>query len=277
MKEIPQENIIDFENIYAGYGEAPVLENINLKINTGENWVILGANGSGKSTLIKLFSNDLYPNINYDYKKTIFGKERWDIFELKNHLGIITNELHNQFMNYGSSLRAKDIVLSGYYSSIGVFNFQNYTKSQKQRASEILDFLEIPDIKDKTVNEMSTGQLRRCLIGRALIHKPQAFILDEPTVGLDIKSQYSFIKLLQKLSKKTSIILVTHHIEEIFPEITHAALMYKKTLFKQGRKEDILTSKNLSEIFEINVDLEEENKRYYIKSILEKNKKSVKL
>lgn len=265
-KDAP-ETIIDFENIYAGYELSSVLENINLKINTNEHWVILGANGSGKSTLIKLISNDLYPNQKYPFKKEILGKERWSIFELKKNLGIITNDLHTYFEMHGGFLTAYEVVLSGYYSSIGVFKYQDFTKEQNEKALEILAFLEILEIKDKRVHQMSTGQLRRCIIGRALVHDPKAFILDEPTVGLDIKAQNSFIKFIQKLSRKASIILITHHIEEIFQEITHVALIHNKTIFKQGKKENILTSKNLSEIFEIEMNLEEENHRYYIKSI----------
>lgn len=114
---------------------------------------------------------------------------------------------------------------------------------------------------------MSTGQLRRCIIGRALIHKPKAFILDEPTVGLDIKTQISFIKLMQKLSKESNIILITHHIEEVFEEITNIALMYNKTIYKQGLKEDILNSKNLSKIFDSKLSLSQKNKRYFFDEI----------
>ena len=260
-------NIIDFENIYASYEASPVLEHVNLKIDTNEHWVVLGANGSGKSTLIRLISNDLYPNANYPFRKKIFGKDRWDIFELKKNLGIITNDLHNYFETHGTYETAYEVVLSGYYSSIGVFKHHDFTKEQHEKVLEVLEFLEISRIKNKKVHQMSTGQLRRCIIGRALIHDPKAFVLDEPTVGLDIKAQHSFIQFLQKLSKKTSIILVTHHIEEIFQEITHVALIYNKTIFKQGKKENILNSKNLSEIFELSIDLRKENNRYYIKSI----------
>ena len=259
--------ILDFENIYVSYDVKPVLENINLKIKEGEHWVILGANGSGKSTLIKLISNDLYPNTKYPFKKEIFKQNRWSIFELKKNLGIITNDLHNYFEKQGKFLTAYEVILSGYFSTIGVFKHQDFTQVQHQKALEVLEFLEILEIKDKRVSAMSTGQLRRCIIGRALIHEPKAFILDEPTVGLDIKAQNSFIKFLQKLSKKASIILVTHHLEEIFPEISHVALVYKKTIFKQGEKNSILNSKNLSEVFEIDINLEEEQGRYYIKSI----------
>lgn len=259
--------IIEFKNIYAVYEASPVLENLNLKIDTDQHWAILGANGSGKSTLIKLMSNDLYPRVKHPFKKKIFGEERWSIFELKKNLGIITNDLHTYFETHGNFLTAYEVILSGYYSSIGVFKHQDFTKEQHEKALEVLAFLEVSHIKDKKVSQMSTGQLRRCIIGRALIHNPKAFILDEPTVGLDIKAQNSFITFIQKLSKKASIILVTHHIEEIFEEITHVALMHNKTIFKQGEKKNILTSKNLSEIFEINIDLQKENHRYYIKSI----------
>tara|TARA_B100001063_G_scaffold108090_1_gene100803 strand:+ start:1366 stop:2178 length:813 start_codon:yes stop_codon:yes gene_type:complete len=259
--------IIDFENIYVSYNIKPVLENINLKIKEKEHWVILGSNGSGKSTLIKLISNDLYPNTKYSFKKEIFGQSRWSIFDLKKNLGIITNDLHNYFEKQGSFLSAYEVILSGHFSTIGVFKHQDFTQEQHNKALEVLEFLEISKMKDKKVSQMSTGQLRRCIIGRALIHNPKAFILDEPTVGLDIKAQNSFIKLIQKLSNKASIILVTHHIEEIFPEVSNVALVYNNTIYKQGKKDEVLTSDNLSEIFEIDINLEEQNQRYYIKSI----------
>lgn len=259
--------ILNFENIYVSYNVEPILKNINLKIKQNEHWAILGANGSGKSTLIKLISNDIYPNTKYPFKKELFGKERWSIFDLKKHLGIITNELHNYIEKQGSFLTAYEVVLSGYYASIGIFRHQDFTKEQHLRALEVLNFLEIENIKDKKVQHMSTGQLRRCVIGRALIHKPKAFILDEPTVGLDIKTQINFIKMIQKLSKEATIILITHHIEEIFEEITNIALIYEKTVYKQGLKKDILNSKNLSKIFQINLSLSKKDNRYFFDKI----------
>lgn len=262
------ENIIDFKNIYVNYGiDFVALKNINLNINTSENWAILGANGSGKSTLIKLISQDLYPNTKYPFSKKIFNEENWNIFELKKKLGIITNDLHNLYATYGEKATAYEVILSGFSSSIKVYDNHVFSKDEHQKVMETLEFLEIQDIKDKRVKEMSTGQLRRCIIGRALIHNPLAFILDEPTVGLDIKSQHNFIKLIQKISKVSSIILVTHHIEEIFPEITHVALVHENTIFMQGKKDDVLTSENLSKIFDININLQKENNRYYIKEI----------
>ena len=261
-------NIIEFENIDVGYDENIVLKDINLKIKSGEHFAILGANGSGKSTLMKLIQSQIHPRHTKKFKKEIFGKSIYSIFDLKKELGIITNDLHNYFEKEAGYLTGFEVVLSGFYSSIGVFTHQDFTKKQIQKAIEVMNFLEIIDLKYKKVSSMSTGQLRKCIVARALIHDPKAFVLDEPTVGLDIKAQINFIKLLQKISLKSTIILVTHHLEEIFPEIKNVALIYNNTIFKIGKKEDILNSENLSTIFDIKIEVKQKNKRYYIETVL---------
>ena len=260
--------IIEFENIDVGYDEKVVLKDINLKIKSGEHFAILGANGSGKSTLMKLIQSQIHPRQTKEFKKEIFGKSRYSIFELKKELGVITNDLHNYFEKEDGYLSGFEVVLSGFYSSIGIFTHQDFTKKQIQKAIEVMNFLEIIDLKNKKVSSMSTGQLRKCIVARALIHDPKAFVLDEPTVGLDIKAQINFIKLLQKISLKSTIILVTHHLEEIFPEIKNVALIYNNTIFKIGKKEDILNSENLSTIFDIKIEVKQKNKRYYIETVL---------
>ncbi len=256
-------NIIDFENIHASYEDKLILEKLNLKIKQNEHWAILGKNGSGKSTLLKLISSSIHPRQDFEYKKEILGLQRYTLSELRKMLGIITNDLHNYFEVHGNFLSVYEVVISGYYDSIGVFKHQDFTDEQHQRAKEVIKFLELEEIENRKVYELSTGQLRKAVIGRALIHKPKAFILDEPTTGLDIKAQTNFINTLKKLSKESSIILVTHHIEEIFEEISNVALIYKNTVFKQGNKEEILTSENLSEIFEIDLSIQEKNGRYF--------------
>ena len=260
--------IIEFENIDVGYDEKVVLKDINLKIKSGEHFAILGANGSGKSTLMKLIQSQIHPRHTKKFKKEIFGKSIYSIFDLKKELGVITNDLHNYFEKEAGYLTGFEVVLSGFYSSIGVFTHQDFTKKQIQKAIEVMNFLEIIDLKNKKVSSMSTGQLRKCIVARALIHDPKAFVLDEPTVGLDIKAQINFIKLLQKISLKSTIILVTHHLEEIFPEIKNVALIYNNTIFKIGKKEDILNSENLSTIFDIKIEVKQKNKRYYIETVL---------
>lgn len=260
-------NIVDFKNVSVGYNGKPVLNNINLKIEEGQHSVILGANGSGKSTLIKLMSNDIYPNIKEKYTKHVFGQERWNIWDLKSHLGIITNNLHNDFLNQAKHTSGLDVILSGFHSTLGRFSHQEFTKYQEEKSLEIMNFLGIEDLKSKKVNEMSTGQLRKCIIGRALIHNPKAMLLDEPTVGLDIKAQINFIEIIRKISKTTTIILITHHVEEIFEEISKGILIADGTIYKQGNKKNIITSENLSHIFKLDLDIDINNNRFYIKNI----------
>ncbi len=261
-------NIIDFENLNVGYDEKIVLKDVNLKIKQGEHWAILGANGSGKSTLMKVIQSEIHPRRDKPFKKEILGKATYSIFELRKELGIITNDLHNYFAKEAGYLSGFEVVLSGHYSSVGIFTHQDFTKEQITKAKEVLEFLDIIDLKDKKVAEMSTGQLRKCIVGRALIHEPKAFILDEPTVGLDIKAQINFIKMLKKLSINSSIILVTHHLEEIFEEIENVALIYDNTIYKSGKKEEIITSENLSKIFETKLTIDEKNNRYFVEEIL---------
>ena len=260
-------NIIDFENINVGYDEKIILKNITLKIKEKEHWAILGANGSGKSTLMKLIQSEIHPRKTNPYKKEILGKATYSIFELKKDLGIITNDLHNYFATHGNFLTGYITVLSGHYSSIGVFKHQDFTPEQHEKAKHTMKFLEIEHLTDKYVEEMSTGELRKCIVARALIHEPKAFVLDEPTVGLDIKAQINFIKMLKKLSSTASIILVTHHLEEIFEEIGNVALIYNNTIYKSGKKEEILTNENLSEIFDTKLSIGEKNDRYFVEEI----------
>lgn len=259
-------NIIEFKNIHVGYDSTLVLKNINITIKKGEHWAILGANGSGKSTFMKLIQSEIHPRQDFPFTKKILDQKHSSIFELKKKLGIITNDLHNYFYTHGSFLSAYEVVLSGFYSSIGVFKHQDFTDLQYKKVDETLKYLEITHLKEKKVKTMSTGELRKCIIARALIHDPVAFVLDEPTVGLDIKAQVDFMKMLKKLSNTSSIILVTHHLEEIFDRITNVALIAENTIFKSGKKEEILMSENLSKTFDIELEIGEKNSRYFIEA-----------
>ncbi len=260
-------NIINFKNINVGYDEKIILQNLNLTIKQGEHWAILGANGSGKSTLMKLIQSEIHPRFDKNSTKEIFGQSKYSLFELREKIGVITNDLHNYFYDKVPFLTGYEVVQSGFYSTFSIFKHQDFTEQQHQRVYETLEFLEITHLKDKKVSTMSTGELRKCIIARALIHKPQAFILDEPTVGLDIKAQINFLKMLQKLALQSSIILVTHHIEEIFEDITKIALVYDKTIYLSGDKETVLTNENLSKIFDIKLTINKKNSRYFIESV----------
>ena len=258
--------LIDFQHITVDYGRGAVLHDISLQIADGEHTVILGANGSGKSTLMKLFSNDIYPSSKYPYKKELFGKERWSIWELKKHLGIITNDLHSIFASQAMQVNGLDLVLSGFHSALGVFSHMGITTAQHTRAVEAMALLEVGHLTETSVRQMSTGELRRCVIARAMVHTPRVLLLDEPTSGLDIKAQREFVTLIQTLSGQVTIILITHHIEEIFPEITKAVLLKEGRIFRTGSKESTLNSKNLSQTFDTRLEIGQKEGRYYFQN-----------
>ncbi len=260
-------NIIDFAHLDVAYEDKIILHDICLSIAKGQHSAILGANGSGKSTLLKLFSNDIYPRYSDTMKKEIFEKSVWDIWELKKNLGIITNDLHYEFSQRAGFLNGFEVVLSGFYSSFHIYEHQEFPASYIKKANEILHFLDIEHLHHKPLCEMSTGEVRKCIIARALVHDPKAMILDEPTVGLDIKAQREFLQTLQKISKKCTIILITHHLEEIFQEISHIILLKQGRIIKQGEKKALLNDENLSFVFNMPLHVSCKHGRYSIESV----------
>ncbi|KFL35059.1 MULTISPECIES: ATP-binding cassette domain-containing protein [unclassified Sulfurospirillum] len=258
--------IIHFEHVNVAYDEEDVLHDIHLSINEGQHTVILGGNGSGKSTLLKLFSNDLYPRFSDTMTKEVFGKKVWDIWELKKHLGIITNDLHYQFSERAPDLNAFEVILSGFYSSFHIYEHQEFSPLHVKKVEEVLDFLGIRHLHHKRISEMSTGELRKCIIARSLVHEPKAMILDEPTVGLDIKAQLNFIEMIRKIAAHRTIILVTHHLEEIFEEISHVVLIKEGRIVAQGAKEALLDDAYLSEVFDLPLHVKCEKGRYFVQS-----------
>lgn len=266
MQEL-RNSIVFFEKVDLRYDNLPVLKNISLKIEQGEHCVILGANGSGKSTLIKLINCELYPSYKDElFKREILGNERWVVTELRKHLGVVTNDLHTRFVFEGGYLSGFETVLSGFYGTIGLFDHLENTMDQMNAAAGAMERLGIHHLHDKRVDQMSTGELRKCIVARALVHPVKAILLDEPTVGLDIKAQLDFIEMMRSLANSgTTVILVTHHIEEVFEEIQKAVLIKDGIIYASGNKEEVLNSINLSEIFNTSLEIQKQQGRYSIR------------
>lgn len=260
--------IAEFKNLFVSYGEGDALCGVSLDIAELEHTAILGANGSGKSTLIKLFSNDVYPRFRADSVKKVFGRDRWSVFELKRLLGIVTNDFHYYALHTAPQISCFELVVSSFYSSVGIFDSHEYDETMIEAARAAMERVGILDLTDKPLCETSTGQMRKTLIARALALNPKALLLDEPTVGLDIGAQIEFLDIVRDLAKEKTIILITHHIEEIFPEIQKVVLLDSGKIVSCGAKEGVITGENLSKAFGVSIEVGVDNGRYYIKRLL---------
>lgn len=261
--------IILFENLDLSYELTLILKNISLKIDQGEHCVLLGANGSGKSTLIKLINSELYPSYKQEpFRREILGRERWAVAELRQHIGVVTNDLHTRFAFERENMSGYETVLSGFFGTMGLFDHLEVKFEYLEGAVNAMKRLGIEHLRDKPLSQMSTGELRKCIVARALVHPVRAILLDEPTVGLDIKAQLDFIEMMRSLANSgTTVILVTHHIEEVFEEISKAVLLKEGRIIAQGRKEEVLNSANLSKTFNTPLEVCKEQERYTIRPL----------
>jgi len=252
--------IIEIKNVSAYRGQTRVFDNLSLEIAAGCNTVILGPNGAGKTTLLKLLAREIYPVDRADSSLRLYGRERWNVWELRAHLGIVSHDLQQEYAGHTPGV---NVVLSGYYSSVDVWAHQQYSDAHRARALQIMETLGIAELKDKPYAAMSTGEQRRFLLARALINDPDTLILDEPTSGLDLKASFQYIDIVRGLMRGgKTVILVTHHIHEIPPEITRVVLLKHGRVTADGEKRKILTDKNLSELFDTPIELLQANGFY---------------
>jgi iron complex transport system ATP-binding protein len=239
----------------------PILDHVSLKIRDGQHTAILGPNGSGKSTLMKLLSCQIYPLARETDPQPvlIFGKTRWDVFELRTQLGIVSSEMHQTFVQ-DEDLNAHDAVVSGFFASQGITQWRRVTPDMEKSAKEALELMGVTSLAHRKLGTLSTGEARRVLIARALAPKPVALLLDEPTTGLDIASRYHLLETLRALvASGTTLILITHHVEEIIPEIERVVVIRDGKIYKDGPKDSLLTNEVLSESFGIGVAVAEQD------------------
>jgi iron complex transport system ATP-binding protein len=254
------QNIIEINNVTAYRGQTRVFDNLSLQIAHGCHTVILGPNGAGKSTLLKLLSREIYPVQRPDSSIRVFGQERWNVWDLRAHFGIVSHDLQHEYLGY---VRGLDVILSGYYSSLDTWAHQQFSAEDRQRAHAIMDMLGVAALRSRTFATMSTGEQRRFLLGRALINEPGTLLLDEPTSGLDLKACFQYLAVVRGLMRAgKTLILVTHHIHEIPPEVGRVMLLKDGAVSADGAKEKILTSANLSRLFDTPIELVRANGFY---------------
>lgn len=223
-----------------------ILKDVSLSLSKGEHIAIIGPNGAGKSTLIDVISRHIYPLATDEYKSFLFGSEKWMRSELEKLIGLVS-ERNAIFLN--TSYKVREIVCSGLYSSLG-FDFHHQTKDEDWRkADEELMKVGLYDKRDRVMNTLSSGEKRRIMLARVNINKPKLLLLDEASAALDFPARASLRRLISTYTENSTIVMVTHELSEIIPEIKRVILMDGGRIVMDGSKEDVLTSGNLSALF----------------------------
>ena len=239
--------LIEIRDATVYRGNTKVFDHLELTLEQGCSTAILGPNGAGKTTLLKLLMRDLYPVQRDSTVVRILGGERGDVWSLRTQLGVVSTDLQQDYAGRASGI---EVVLSGFHASLGVWGHQVYSDGEVERSREILRVLDIEHLAERRFETLSTGQQRRLLLGRALVNQPGSLLLDEPTGGLDLAATFHYLQTLRRLILEgRTVVLVTHHIHEIPPEIQRVILFDNGRITADGDKSRVLTSDSLSVLF----------------------------
>jgi len=254
--------LLDFRNLRVMRGQKIALDDFSLRIGGDEHVAILGPNGCGKSTLIKTITRECYPVDRPQSSVSILGQESWNVFELRSQLGIVSNDL---MLSCTGDASGRDVVLSGFFSSTAIFPHHTVDPRHRELGDAALAQLNIAHLAERAVCEMSSGEARRVLIARALVHRPGALLFDEPCNSLDLSAQQSLRNTMRALANAgTAIILVTHELADIVPEIQRVVLMNCGRVVADGPKEAILQVERLAALFGAKVEMARRDGHYHL-------------
>src|ERR1700751_5548831 len=248
-----EHEFLRMQHVNVARGDAVVLHDINLSIANGEHVAILGPNGCGKSTLIKTITCECYPIIAPETSIRLLGRDRWDVSQLRRHLGVV--EAHLPGERTGVT-RGLDAVVAGFWAASTLWPNLQVAPEMRARAHTALERMQASHLEQKLVGQMSAGEQRRIMIARALVHEPDMLLLDEPSNALALAAQRELREALRRVAQQgTGIVMVTHHLADILPEITRVIMMRDGGIFADGPKEELLTEEKLRELFGVEVTL----------------------
>jgi len=260
--------VLELSNATVIKGDRPVLNDLTLTIEDGQHTAIVGPNGAGKSLLVKLLTHEVRALARDDGQSVVrvFGSDNWDVFDLRSQLGIVSADLHQRFVagNSEGRISGEAAVLSGFLASDGILRYGTITGEMKQKAADALERMGASHLARRWLDELSSGEARRVLLARALVTSPRALVLDEPTTGLDLASRHEFMERVRQIARGgTTLVLITHHIDEIVPEIQHVVLLGQGRIVMAGPKASVLTSKSLGGLFGAPIVISQSDGYYY--------------
>ncbi len=244
----PERSYLELAGVEAWLGPRRVFTDLSLDLRLGEHTVVLGPNGSGKSTLIRLLSREVYPVVKPGSWLKIFGSCTVNLWQLRSRIGHVSADLQS---HYRPVVPAEEVVLSGFFGSVGIGRAQSPSSEQQQRVAELLESLGLGALRGRRYGELSDGQRRRLLLARALVHNPEVLVLDEPTNGLDLRARHQLLGILRQLAQAgTTILMVTHQIEAIIPEMSRCVLLREGAVVGDGPAATLLRDGPLSRLYD---------------------------
>ena len=237
----------DIRNATVWRGDTPALRDFSLELHTGRSVAILGPNGAGKSTFLKLLTGDVRPAADPQTSCRLFGEKLWSLEEIRHRIGVVMPE---EVVRFSDDELAIDTVLSSLRAAYGRTRDMRFSAAEKARAAAAMETMGVPDLAGRSFGALSSGERRRLLIARALVHNPEVLVLDEPSTALDFSASLQLTSTLRELLKQNrTLVWVTHHPGEIPPGIDRVILLKNGRVFADGNKREILTRPVLSELY----------------------------
>lgn len=254
-----RKTVLQVRDLQVRRGDTTILDGVSWRVERGQHWAILGANGSGKTSLLSALTGYLTPS---DGDIAALGRRYGgsDWRELRRRIGLVSSSLRQMMPE---SEPALETIVSGKFAMIDLWG--RVTASERVRATRILKQIECLPLAQRPWGVLSQGERQRVLIGRALMADPPLLILDEPCAGLDPVAREHFLQFLDRLGRRRNaptLVLVTHHVEEIMPAFTHALLLKGGRVLAEGRRQEVLRSGLLTLVFGSPVRLRAGKGRY---------------
>ena len=240
-------------------GGTRILDDVSWRVEAGQHWAILGANGSGKTSLLSALTGYFMPTKG---EISVLGRRygHADWRDLRQHIGLVSSSIR-QLM--ADTEPAVETVISGKYAMIDFWG--SIRRADRIRALRILRQIECGYLAERPWLFLSQGERQRVLIGRALMGRPRLLILDEPCAGLDPAAREHFLRFVQRLGRRAeapTLVLVTHHVEEIMPVFSHCLILKSGRVLAEGKKNSVLNARNLSEAFNAPIQLKKKAGRF---------------
>ncbi len=257
--------VIDVDKASVVRGGARLLQDVSWRVELDERWVVLGPNGAGKTTLLNIAAARLHPTRG---TAQVLGEQlgHTDLQELRTRVGLCTAALSERTP---AAETVHNVVVTAAWGVLGRFR-ESYDAVDEVRARALLDQFGVAGLADRPYGTLSEGERKRVQICRALMTDPELLLLDEPAAGLDLGGREDLLQRLTELAddpNAPTLVLVTHHVEEIPPGFSHALLMRDGATLAAGLLSDVLNPENLSKTFGLPLTVEETAGRYYARAV----------